>query len=54
MTQLNNFEEWFLSLGTGMTQLNKFRDRDDTDEQVWGPKQSICEFRDRYDTTSQV
>jgi len=29
-----------------MTQLNKFRDRDDTDEQVWGPKWSICEFGD--------
>jgi hypothetical protein len=34
-----------------MTQVNKFRDRDDTDEQVRGPKQSICEFRDRDDMT---
>ena len=37
MTQLNKFEDLndrFASLGTGMTQPNKFRDRDDTDEQV--------------------
>ena len=35
MTQMNKIKdlnEWFLSLGIGMTQLNKFRDRDDTDE----------------------
>jgi len=37
-----------------MTQLNKFRDRDDIDEQVREPKQLICEFRDRDDTTIQV
>jgi hypothetical protein len=37
MTQLNKFDDLngrFASLGTGMTQPNKFRDRDDTYEQV--------------------
>ena len=39
-------------LGSGMTQ--PFMDRDDTDEQVWGPKRSIYEFRDLDDTAVQV
>jgi len=34
-----------------MTQLNKFRDRDDRDKQVRGPVRLICEFRHRDDTT---
>jgi len=34
-----------------MTQLNKFRDRDDIDEQVRKSKRLICEFRDQDDTT---
>ena len=37
MTQLNKFDDlngWFLCLGTRMIYLNKFRERDDTDEQV--------------------
>jgi hypothetical protein len=37
MTQLNKFEDLngqFASLGIGMTQPNKFRDQDDTDEEV--------------------
>ena len=29
-------------------------DRDDTDRQVWGPERSICKFRDRDDTATQV
>jgi len=37
-----------------MTHLNKFRDRDDTDEQVRRPKRSICEIKDQDDTTIQV
>ena len=36
-----------------MTQLNKFRDPDNTDEQVRRPKRSICKFEDRDDTTTQ-
>jgi len=37
-----------------MTQLNKFRDRDDIDEQVRGPKRSICKFSNQDDITIQV
>jgi hypothetical protein len=37
-----------------MTQLDKFRDRDETDEQVQEPKRSICKFKDRDDTTVQI
>jgi len=44
----------FLSLRIEMTQLNKFRDYDDIEEQVRGPKQSIYEFKDRDNTTVQV
>jgi hypothetical protein len=29
-------------------------DRDDTNEQVWEPKQSIYEFRDQNDIAEQV
>ena len=29
----------------------KFRDQDDTSEQIWGPKRVIYTFRDRDDTT---
>ena len=31
-----------------------FRDQDNTTEQVWGPKQVICKFRDLDDTVEQV
>jgi hypothetical protein len=39
---------------TQMRLKTKFRDRDDTTEQVWGPKQVIFRFRDRDDTAEQV
>jgi hypothetical protein len=54
MLVLAFFTTFIPSLGTGMTQPNKFRDRDDTDEQVWEPKRSIYEFRDQDDTVVQV
>ena len=39
---------------TQMRLKTKFRDRDDTTEQVWGPKQVISKFRDRDDTSEQI
>ena len=42
------------SVLTQMRLKTKFRDQDDTTEQVWGPKRVICKFRDRDDTTEQV
>jgi len=32
----------------------KFRDRDDTTEQVWGPIWEIYKFKDQDDITEQV
>ena len=34
--------------------ISKFRDRDDTIEQIWRPRWSISKFRDRDDTIEQV
>lgn len=32
----------------------KFRDRNDINEQIWGPKEMICKFRNRDDIAKQV
>jgi hypothetical protein len=39
---------------TQMRLKTKFRDRDDTTEQVWEPKRVISKFRERDDTYEQV
>ena len=39
---------------TQMRLKTKFRDRDDTTEQVWGPKRVISKFRNRNDIAEQV
>jgi hypothetical protein len=44
LTKFKNLNERFLSLETEMTQLNKFIDRDETDEQVRGPGRLYSSF----------